>query len=92
MGDLEKQIDANQQVTFGWKDISHSVDTKDGRKQIIKNASGIVKQGIRLTMRFFETRWFTCDYGSIWVWQNDPVEYIVATVERPHGNRRSNDQ
>ena len=52
MADLEKQIDGNQTVTFGWKDISYSVDTKDGKKQIVKNVSGIVKQGIRLTMRF----------------------------------------
>jgi len=52
MADLEKQVDENQKVTFGWKDISYSVDTKDGKKQILKNVSGIIKQGIRFNMRF----------------------------------------
>jgi hypothetical protein len=47
--DLEKQKnERSPRVTFGWKDVSFSVDTKLGRKQILQNVSGFVKPGISL--------------------------------------------
>jgi hypothetical protein len=47
--DLEKQKnERNPRVTFGWKDVSFTVDTKLGKKQILQNVSGFVKPGISL--------------------------------------------
>ena len=31
---------------FGWKDISYSVETNNGKKQILENVSGCVEKGI----------------------------------------------
>jgi len=50
--DLEKQSGEGRDVTFGWKDISYSVDTKTGTKEILQNVSGYVKPGIPPNMRF----------------------------------------
>jgi hypothetical protein len=30
---------------FGWRDISYSVDTKNGKKQILQNVTGCVEKG-----------------------------------------------
>jgi hypothetical protein len=33
-------------VTFGWKEISYSLETKNGRRSILENVSGIIQPGI----------------------------------------------
>lgn len=33
---------------FGWKDVSYTVDTKTGKKQILHDVSGCVEKGILL--------------------------------------------
>jgi len=48
-GDLEVKGSDEPKVTFGWKNISYSVPTKTGSKQILQNVSGFVKFGSRRT-------------------------------------------
>lgn len=45
-GDLEKQKDTPTPRKFAWRNISYTVQTPNGRRQILKNVSGHVKSGI----------------------------------------------
>lgn len=90
--DLEKQKDGNRQVTFGWKDVSFSVDTKAGKKQILQNVSGFVKPGIFHRKIHSKNRWFTRDHGPFWVWENHAFGYFVAPIAGLRCQRRTNDQ
>lgn len=35
----------NSSFKFGWKDVSYSVDTPKGKKQILQNVNGCVEKG-----------------------------------------------
>jgi hypothetical protein len=39
-------------VTFGWKNISYSIPTKDGTKNILQNVSGFLESGTSPQARY----------------------------------------
>lgn len=43
--DRETKSTKEENITFGWKNISYSVRTNSGTKEILRNVSGIVKSG-----------------------------------------------
>jgi len=45
VADLEVGVQDDVKLSFGWKNISYSVDTKTGKKDILRNVSGFVQSG-----------------------------------------------
>ena len=70
--------------SFAWKDVSFSVKTKDGDKQILSNVSGSIEKG-RQTNGIWGPRLIVREIagvdGTEWVWKDDPPGHPRPTPQ-----------
>jgi hypothetical protein len=69
--DHESKVpDEDVKVTFGWKNISYSIPTNDGTKDILQNVSGFLQSGTSpvsvLLFNYLQWNQIDCYQGSYW--------------------------
>ena len=68
---------------FAFKNISYSVETPNGKKQILTDISGCVEKGNIIVRSVNLTNRLTPSLdGPLWMWQNNALEHPFQTLER----------